>query len=216
LLTEKLCRVAADSPTSPTRSPRQGLAPPAGQAGQSPADDTALSPIHSPSTSHDHNRPLTPSDYDDLLTNGTAGLPGPEASTSHPRHHLPFGDSPEPPPESPAHNSSSSAHDDSAASQHQQLPDLQPPNLGSPAHRLTLARHRPYFASRPGPNVRSDSLASEPNLFSSPVLPRSVSIADIPGFMWSMLNRLAAASEQLGSVLSERRGMLPAYHAHFI
>jgi len=212
LLERKSRRVAGDSLTSPTRSPRHGSASPAGQAGQSDADDSALSPTQSPSRSDEFNRPFNLFDFNNsLVANGTAGLPEPEASTSNPRHHLPFGDSPEPPPESLTHNSSSSAHDASAAPQHQQLPDAQPPNVGSPAHRLTSARHRPYYR-----NVRSDSLASEPNLFSSPVLPRSVSIADIPGFMWSMLNRLAAASEQLGSVLSERRGMLPAYHAHFI
>ncbi|KAL0034111.1 hypothetical protein WJX79_009520 [Trebouxia sp. C0005] len=161
-----------DSLTSPTRSPRQGLASSAGQAGQSYADDTALSPTQTPVRSHDLDRPLTPSDYDNTLVNGTADLPGPEASASIPRLMLPFEDSPEPPPESLARNSSSSAHDASAAPQHQQLPDVQPPNLGSPAHALTSARHRPYY--------------------------RHV--------------RLAAASEQFGSVLSERRGQPNGRH----
>ncbi|DBA75075.1 TPA: hypothetical protein ACH3X1_010408 [Trebouxia sp. C0004] len=192
-------RSPADSLTLPARSP---LASPAGQAGQSYGDDSALSPIQPTSRSHDSGRPLTPSEYDNhLLANGTAGLPGPEASTSNPIHHSPIGDSPEPPPESLTHDSSSSAHDASAALQHQQLPDAQPPKLGSPAHRLTSARHRPYSG-----HVRPDSLPSEPNLLISPVLPRSGSSADIPGFMRSTLNRLAAASEQLGSVLSEPRG----------
>ncbi|KAA6418557.1 MAG: hypothetical protein FRX49_11502 [Trebouxia sp. A1-2] len=203
-----------DSLTSPTRSPRQGLASSAGQAGQSYADDTALSPTQTPVRSHDLDRPLTPSDYDNTLVNGTADLPGPEASASIPRLMLPFEDSPEPPPESLARNSSSSAHDASAAPQHQQLPDVQPPNLGSPAHALTSARHRPYYR-----HVRSDSLASmisEPRLLRSLVSPRSGSSADIPSFMWTLVNRLAAASEQFGSVLSERRGMLFAYDAHIM
>ncbi|DBA68964.1 TPA: hypothetical protein ACH3X2_013137 [Trebouxia sp. C0005] len=199
-----------DSLTSPTRSPRQGLASSAGQAGQSYADDTALSPTQTPVRSHDLDRPLTPSDYDNTLVNGTADLPGPEASASIPRLMLPFEDSPEPPPESLARNSSSSAHDASAAPQHQQLPDVQPPNLGSPAHALTSARHRPYYR-----HVRSDSLASmisEPRLLRSLVSPRSGSSADIPSFMWTLVNRLAAASEQFGSVLSERRGQPNGRH----
>lgn len=166
-----------------------------------------MSPTQSPFRSHDLDRPLTPSDYDShLLANGTAGLPGPEASALHPRLQLPFEDSSEPPPESLTHNSSSSAHE------HQQLSDVQPPNLSSPAHRLTSARHRPYYR-----HVRSDSLASEENWvrqISSLVLPRAGSSADMSGFMRTLSNRLAAASEQLGSVLSEHRGMLSAYDAH--
>lgn len=191
----------ADSLISPTRSPRQGLVLPTGQAGQSYADDTALSPTQSPFRSHDFDpsSPLTPSDYNShLLANGTAGLPGPEASALHPRLQLPFEDSPEPPPESVTHNSSSSPHE------RQQLSDVQPPNLGWPAHRLTSARHRPYYR-----HVRSDSLASEENWvrqISSLVLPRSGSSADMSGFMRTLSNRLAAASEQLGSVPSEHRG----------
>ena len=212
LLERKSRRVAGDSLTSPTRSPRHGSASPAGQAGQSDADDSALSPTQSPSRSDEFNRPFNLFDFNNsLVANGTAGLPEPEASTSNPRHHSPFGDSPEPPPESLTHNSSSSAHDASAAPQHQQLPDAQPPNVGSPAHRLTSARHRPYYR-----HARSDSLASEPNLFSSPVLPGSGSSADMSGYMRTVMNRLAGAAEQFGCELPERRGMLSACDAYFM
>ncbi|KAL0045198.1 hypothetical protein WJX82_000392 [Trebouxia sp. C0006] len=78
---------------------------------------------------------------------------------------------------------------------------------GSPAHRLTSARHRPYYRQ-----ARSDSLASDLNLFSA-VLPRSCPMVDMSGYLRTLMNGRSAAAEQFGSELPERRGQPNGGHA---